>query len=266
MKSFLKYPGAKWSIADWIIRFFPEHRSYLEPFLGSGAVLSNKPPSAIETVNDMDGEIVNLFECIRRDPERLAREIYFTPYSRQIYENTYRKKPRNRFERARQYCIRCNMGHGFRANGERTGWKNDIQGRERSYALRYWNGMPEQIIEVAERLKKVQIENRPAVELIERFNFPNVLIYADPPYLLSTRHGKQYRHEMTESDHAALLDTLKNHRGSVIISGYKSELYDDMLQGWHTAETESFTQTMTRKTEVIWANFEIQEQLTLECI
>ncbi len=84
MKAVMKYPGSKWSLANWIINFFPEHHSYLEPFLGSGAVLFNKPRSNIETVNDLDGNVVNLFEWIRKDPERLAHEIYYTPYARRV--------------------------------------------------------------------------------------------------------------------------------------------------------------------------------------
>lgn len=82
MKAVVKYPGSKWRIAEWIISFFPEHHSYVEPFFGSGAVLFNKERSNIETVNDLDGNVVNLFECIREDPEKLARSIYLTPYSR----------------------------------------------------------------------------------------------------------------------------------------------------------------------------------------
>ena len=89
MKAVIKYPGSKWSIAQWIIGFFPLHHSYLEPFFGSGAVLFNKPRSHIETVNDLDGNVVNLFEWIQRDPERMAREIYLIPYARQIYNSVF---------------------------------------------------------------------------------------------------------------------------------------------------------------------------------
>lgn len=74
MKALMKYPGSKWGSADWIISHFPEHHSYLEPFFGSGGVFFNKPRSDIETINDLDGEVVNLFRQIRNDPERLARE------------------------------------------------------------------------------------------------------------------------------------------------------------------------------------------------
>ena len=79
MNAVFKYPGAKWSIARWVIDHFPEHHSYLEPFFGSGAVLFTKARSDIETVNDLDGDVVNVFDWIRRDPEKLAHEVYFTP-------------------------------------------------------------------------------------------------------------------------------------------------------------------------------------------
>ena len=110
----MKYPGSKWAIANWIIGFFPGHHSYLEPFFGSGAVLFNKPRSNIETVNDLDGNVINLFEWIKKDPERLAYEIYFTPYSREVYENAFTAVPETSLHRAVNFYIRLNMGHGFR--------------------------------------------------------------------------------------------------------------------------------------------------------
>ena len=263
MKAIIKYTGSKWSIAEWIISFFPDHHSYLEPFFGSGAVLFNKPRSNIETVNDLDGNVVNLFNWIKKDPERLAHEIYWTPYSRQAYDETYVSDPEDSLQRAVDFCIRLGMGHGFRTNGERVGWKNDIQGRERAYASKDWRSLPERIIEAAERMRGVQIENKPAVDVIERFNFPNVLIYADPPYLLSTRHGRQYKQEMSDQDHKDLLDVLLAHKEPVLISGYDSPLYSDRLRGWHREETTCFTQAHTSKREVLWMNFEPMEQLRL---
>ena len=175
MKTVIKYPGAKWSLAKWIISYFPGHHSYLEPFFGSGAVLFNKPRSHIETVNDLDKNVVNLFHWIRDDPEKLAHEIYFTPYSRQVYDEAFRAVPEDSLQKAVNFYICLNMGRGFRTNGERVGWKNDVQGRERAYAARDWCNLPEKIMQAAERLRGVQIENRPAVELIQRFNSEKVL-------------------------------------------------------------------------------------------
>lgn len=149
MKAILKYPGSKWSKAEWIISFFPPHHSYLEPFFGSGAVLFNKPRSDIETVNDLDDNVVNLFEWIKRDPEKMAHEIYYTPYARQAYENVLAREPENSLEKAVNFYIRLNMAHGYRTNGERVGWKNDVQGREKAYAAQDWCCLPEKILQAA---------------------------------------------------------------------------------------------------------------------
>ena len=261
----MKYPGSKWSIAKWIISNFPEHHSYLEPFFGSGAVLFNKPRSNIETANDLDGNVVNLFYWIRKDPERLAHEIYYTPYARQVYEVAFREIPEDSFESAVNFYIRLNMGHGFRTNGEKVGWKNDVQGREKAYAAHDWVNLPDKIMQAAERLRGVQVENRPAAELIPRFNYRNVLIYCDPPYMLQTRHGKQYRHEMDDKDHEELLALLLKHKGPVLISGYDTELYRDMLSDWAKYEKIAYSQVCSKKKEVIWMNFELMDarQITL---
>lgn len=264
MKAIVKYPGSKWSMADWIISFFPRHHSYLEPLFGSGAVLFNKPRSNIETVNDLDGNVVNLFEWIKKAPDRLAHEIYYTPYARQVYEEAFKSEPEDSFEKAVNFYIRLNMGYGFRTNGAKVGWKNDVQGRERAYASQDWANLPDRIMQAAERLRGVQIENRPAAELMKRFNYPNVLIYLDPPYVLSTRHGKQYRYEMDDAGHEELLYTAKKHEGPVLISGYASELYDRELKDWYREETTSYSQVCSRKKEVLWMNFRLDTQMTLK--
>ncbi len=266
MNASVKYPGAKWSLAPWIVSHLPPHHSYLEPFFGSGAVLFTKPRSNIETINDLDGDVVNLFECIRQDPERLGWIIHYTPYSRQEYEKTYSPDiPTDPFDRAARFLLRCNQGYGFRTNESRVGWKIDIQGRERAYAAKSWTELPKVIAEVAERLRGVQIEHRPAVEVIARFNAENVLIYCDPPYVLSARSGgkRQYKHEMTDADHEELLAALKAHRGPVLLSGYPSELYERELQGWYWETTTATDQLSRRRQEVLWMNFEPNGQESL---
>lgn len=265
MKAVMKYPGAKWSMAHWIISKFPEHRSYLEPFFGSGAVLFSKPRSDIETVNDLDGDVVNLFQWIRRDPERLANEIRWTPYARDVYEGAFSgmKTEPDSFQRAVCFYTYMMMGYGFRTNGNKTGWKIDLQGREKAYAANMWCNAPDRILQAAERLRGVQIENRPAVQLIRRFNFPNVLVYADPPYLMETRFGEQYRMEMTEQDHLELLECLLQHKGPVLLSGYRSALYCEMLKDWHMETITVRNQRADAAEECLWMNFDPPTQIQL---
>lgn len=250
-------------MSNWIIDFFPEHHSYLEGFFGSGAVLFNKQPSKIETVNDLDSEVVNLFDCIKSDPEQLARLIYFTPYAREEFERAYKITPADNFERAAAFITRCDMGQGFRTNGEMVGFKMDIQGREAAYAVKHWNMVPGLIMECAERLKNVQIENRDALSVIERFNHSNVLMYLDPPYLLGTRHGKQYKHETDDKFHKDLLDVITASKAKVIISGYHSDLYSGALSDWHCEEHTSRNQRNKIVKEIVWMNFEPMNQIKM---
>lgn len=255
MNQLLKYPGSKFRSAQWIISHFPSHHSYLEPFFGSGGVFFNKPISNIETINDLDGDVVNLFKVIRSKPQELAKEIFSIPYARNIFDEAFEMKSKNDLETAVNFLIRCNMGYGFRTTGEKNGFKTDIQGRERNYAVRYWNGLPEKIMEVAIRLKNAQIENRDAVDLIRRYNYPNVLIYADPPYVLNTRFQKQYKHEFSDEDHLRLLEALKQHKGKVIISGYDTRLYNEALIGWQSDTVSDRNQNGDQRIEKIWMNF-----------
>lgn len=254
MNAILNYPGAKWGMAQQIVSLMPPHRSYLEPFFGSGAVLFNKPPSAIETVNDLDGDITNFFRVLREQTDELIRLISLTPYSRDVFEDAHENRGTEPLDRAYRFAIRSRMGHGFKTY-QKTGFKIDIYARERSYAVECWNKTPERLCEAAARLKQVQIENRPALELIKKFNHENVLIYADPPYLMETRGGKQYNCEMNEQDHVELLAALCDHKGYVILSGYPSEMYDRELKGWQRITKKSYNQNSDARTEVLWCNF-----------
>lgn len=262
IRTVLKYPGSKWNIAREIVGYIPTHHTYVEPYFGSGAVLFNKAPSAIETVNDLDSNVTNLFRCIQTDSERLARLVMTTPFAREIYDEQFdcdftKTMYVDNFERAVNFLIQCWQGHGFRTNGYKVGWKNDVQGRENMYALWNWYRLPEWIIGIAERLRQVQIENRPALEVIERFNYDNVFMYIDPPYLLGTRTGKSYMHEMSDEDHVKLLETLLQSKAKVMISGYESDMYNDYLKGWKKHYLKSCAEHGKPRTEVIWMNYNI---------
>ena len=127
MTRILHYPGSKWSMADWIISNMPEHKTYLEPFFGSGAVFFNKKRSDIETINDLDSSVVNLFQVVRDNPDELARQISFTPLSREEYYNSYhdRDPDDSDIELARRFLVRCWQAIGAKTS-DRTGWRSLI--------------------------------------------------------------------------------------------------------------------------------------------
>lgn len=267
MNTLLNYPGGKKRIASWIIKHMPAHHSYLEPYFGCGAVLFGKAPAPIETVNDLDGEVVNFFRVIQ-DPEsreKLQEWLIYTPYARQVYKDSCQREPKDCVERAGYFAVKSMQSHGFRMDGN-CGWKKDVYGREYSYAVRYWNQLPESISEMAIRLKGVQIENRPALELIEAFNHENVLMYLDPPYVFSTRSGgKQYKHEMSDQGHGDMLEKVTRSKAKVMISGYDCELYDFYLGDWNKVQIAARAQNNKQRTETLWMNYILEEtQIALQ--
>lgn len=258
MKTLLKYPGGKWRIAEWIISHFPEHKVYCEPFFGSGAVFFKKEPAYLETINDLNGDIVNLFKVCRDYPEELAVKIALTPFARDEFKNCY-ENAEDPVERARRTIVRYHQSFGT-SNSSKNSWKNtQTFGGPRCATM--WNYLPETVLEVCHRLKNAQIENIDALTLIERYNDENTLIYCDPPYLQKLRKRNMYVVEMSDEKHKEMLQILKNSKSKVILSGYDNELYNKELYGWFTDEKETTAQMGLHRTEKIWMNFPPQKSL-----
>ena len=263
VRAILRYPGAKWRIADFILRHMPRHHSYLEPFFGSGAVLFHKLPAPIETVNDINDDVVNLFRVVQTKADVLAEAVAGLPYARRVYEASLQSNPEaSDVERAARFLTMVWQSYGTRANGSACGWKKDVAGRESAYAVRNWNRLPSWIVAAQARLKQVQFEHKDALQLIRQFNHPKVLIYCDPPYMLSTRRCRaNYRHEMDDAAHEELLDVLNRHRGVVMLSGYANELYDAKLQDWARYDTDMVITLGQKRTESLWVKGVVQGKL-----
>lgn len=260
IKAILKYPGAKNRLADWICSYMPkQHKVYLELFAGSCAVLLHKERSHIETINDLDGEVVNFFRVLRNNPEELAWQILFTPYARDEYANAYMDGDGD-VERARRFCVKCWQGFGC-GNLYRNGFKSGQQSNSPNPA-RAWSELPENILLMSERFKGVQIENLPAVELLSRYDTEDVFIYADPPYPHETRKPHLYKHEMDNAEHEVLLKALINHPGKIMLSSYPNEMYDDILSGWRRVLKDTNAERGLKRTEVLYMNYS-DEQISL---
>lgn len=263
MKRLLNYAGSKWSMSQTIIELMPEHKAYLEPFAGSLAVFFNKDKCVLETINDIDGRLVNMYEQIRIHPEELANLCDFTLYSRKEFENSLEVSS-DQLEDARRMMVRCWFAIGGMVT--RDSFKRNISWNG-PYNTFEWNDVPRRIIEASRRLKDAQIECKDALDLIQENNRNDVLIYADPPYLGKTRTSKQYLNEYSEEQHIQLLEVLNNHKGPVLLSGYDSDIYQQHLKGWFTVKQEvsvGITNLKKRKAEeVIWCNFEPPGQMNI---
>jgi DNA adenine methylase len=257
----LQYPGKKNSIAKWIINRFPydyQSMTYLEPFFGSGSIFFRKERSAVETINDLDNEVFNLFLQIRENPEELMMLLMNTPWSRDEYDLAY-EKTNDPIEQARRCIVRFwfTIGANVRA---KNGMRFEIT-RNTGGLTNFHLHLPEVIAEASERLKHnkkglVQIENRNVFELITKYDRENVFMYLDPPYLLETRRNRKvYKHELTSEEHEELLKLICCSKARVMISGYMNELYSCYLKGWRLEKTIAKDQAGNDKTECIWMNY-----------
>lgn len=263
----MRYHGGKWLLAPWIIQHLPRHNVYVEAFSGAASVLLRKPRSSVEILNDLDGDVVNIFRVLqdRENGEELARRIRLTPFSRAEFEKSYElPPPEDPIERARLTLVRQMMGFG--TSGlvrNRTGFRATTHRRRNQDYSWDWARYPEHISAFIERLTGVTIESEPAMDLVERHDQPDVLFYLDPPYVHSTRGAVRgdghngYRHEMSNGDHRALADRLHRCEAMIVLSGYHSPLYDELFGDWKTVEKPARIQAQKgaeSRLEVLWLN------------
>lgn len=250
------YYGGKTTLAPRIAELLPGHDHYVEPFAGSLAVLLAKERSRAETVNDLDGDLVNFWKVLRDQPEELERVCALTPHSRDDYAiacGDLSGMPD--LERARLVFSRLSQSRSH--SMKPTGWRIIKNATGRHTVIDHMHSYVERLEAVAGRMQKVTIENRDAIELIRDYGTePTVCIYADPPYLGSTR-AANYRVEMLEDDlHVQLAAALRECKASVVLSGYASPLYEELYPGWHRMELKAPTALSGRaaENEVLWSN------------
>lgn len=263
----LRYHGAKFRLAPWVMRYFPPHTCYVEPFGGAAGVLLQKPRAYAEVYNDLDGDVTNFFRVLRDPVQRaeLERQVVMTPYARDEFELAW-MPTEDPVERARRTAVRAQMGFGSAgATNGQTGFRIDTK-RAYGTAQHLWAEYPSAIAAAGQRLAGVLIENRPAIEVMQQHDGVHTLHFVDPPYMHATRvlqggmgdaRGGYYRHEMTDEDHAELLDSLLELDGMVVVCGYETDLYNDMLRGWKTERTKariSAWRGTALRTEVVWIN------------
>jgi DNA adenine methylase len=256
--------GGKFSHLAWLLPLLPSTHSYCEPFAGSAAVLLNREPSPVETYNDLDGEVVNFFRVLRDQKAQLSEAIGLTPFSREEFALACQLDPTlSPLERARRFYVRARQVRTGLAQTATLGrWANCKQTSRRgmSGVISRWMGGVELLPEIAERLLRVQIENRPAIEVLELYDSSETLFYCDPPYLHETRGDTNaYQYEMTNKDHRQLAEALNSLKGLVAISNYDSPLLDNLYpQGrWykHISAPRTIHSTKDKRREVLWTNY-----------
>jgi DNA adenine methylase len=253
MRPALKYNGAKWLLADWIIRHFPEHASYVEPFGGSAAVLIRKPRSRFEYYNDLDGSVVNFFRQLQKNPISLVRQIKWTPYSREVFEQAKTGNQTDGIEGALNFYICNQMNRSMSGKPGTFRLRGNIGATDGRYNPAGLFAQTAHLFEIAERLRGVHFENRDGLQVIRDLDHEDTLVFADPHYLNAS--SGLYRQSMhTEAQHVALAETLKSARSKIVLSGYDSDLYGRLYEGWLKIETETRDNARNKRIECLWFN------------
>lgn len=252
----LRYPGGKYKMAKWIISHFPQHEFYVEPYGGAGSVLMQKTRTQGEIINDLNGDVVNVFRVLR-DPKQakeLERLIRLTPFAYEEYKSAYEPCD-NPVERARRTIFRSFASIGSDGVSRRNSGFRGLKNNETSVtAAQEWCRYPDAIQGFVNRLQNVLIEQRPALHLLKLYDRIETLFYVDPPYVMSTRSKSSvlYSNEMTDADHIELAKVLHNLVGMVVLSGYPSPLYDELYADWKKILKSATAQNGKGRVECIY--------------
>lgn len=259
----LKWHGGKWYLAPKIVALMPLHTHYVEAYAGGLSVLLAKDPDGVsEVANDIDGSLSNFWRVLQQEDTfaRLLRVLEAVPFSEREWHKSRKRELTDPVERAARFFINCRQSLAGRmasfAPLSRTRTRRGMN-EQASAWLSAIEGLPA----VHARLKRVAILNRDAIDVIRGEDGPATLFYLDPPYLKETRAAANvYAHEMPDDDHQSLLDVITNCAGHVMISGYRSALYDRLLATWTRHEFVLPNQAAggkqkRRMTEVVWCNY-----------
>ena len=255
--------GGKYSHLDFLLPLIPQDATHFcDVFGGSAAVMLNVDPYPVETYNDLDSELVNFFETLRNQGPKLIKAIGLTPFSRaELVRACTVESGLSKLERARRFFVRARQTRtGLAQTSSEGRWAHCVLTSRAgmSGAVSRWLGSVETLPEIVQRLQRVQIENAPALEIIQRYDTPDTVFYVDPPYLHAARGDSgAYGYEMTDHDHEELAQLLNQVRGQVILSGYRTDLYDRLYRHWRRVDAEARNCPSVRqlRQESVWLNF-----------
>lgn len=257
------YYGGKSRHLKFISPKLPRTKRYCEPFGGAGSILLSRDPVEVETYNDLDSNVVNFFRVLRKQPVELLRLLELTPFSQEEFNNSLLvlngELESDDLERARAFFIRATMSRGARPYS--GAWNPSITHVRycMSGAVRNYQANLERLEAIASRLLRVQIVNDDALKVIKKFDTPDTLFYIDPPYLHNSRSNSYcYKHEMNSIQHRHLAHILNNIEGHAAVSGYESELFSELYEGWYCSrdKVNRNNEVKSEKREILVTNYD----------
>jgi len=248
----LPYIGGKHRLAKQIIELFPKHTTYVEPFAGGAQVLFHKEPSAVEVLNDLDGDVVNLFRVCQAHHEELIRCMKFMLASRKWFATLKAQNPETLTDIQRAARFLYLQKNSFAGLVRRQDYQIGVVSTRPFNPQR----LPEILDQAHERLARVQIESLQYEEILKRFDRPETLFYLDPPYF----RRKLYRFNFKDEDFVKLAERLRGIKGKFILSINDVPEIREIFRGFHQREVDlHYTSQQAagkRYRELLITNFE----------
>lgn len=258
-KKLISWIGGKHYLAQDIIARLPRHRLYGEPFAGGLSVFFSKPKSRLEVINDLNGDLINFYRCVKHHPHTLLEYIHAHPINREWFENDLKEPTNNKIERAARWYLRVRLSYRSTTKGFCTG-TSPIANRCNLTAIERVKNA--NFTRFSQRFKGVLIENMDAVDLVQKYDAPDALFYCDPPYVgTEVQYAKHFGTQICDQLHVRLSHALKALKGRFVLSYNDCEAVRD-LYAWahiapvHTTYVLKRTPNIQRQTqEVLISNF-----------
>lgn len=268
----LTYYGGKQQLAKIIIPLIHPHYTYVEPFVGGGAIFWSKPMAEVEVINDYNRELINFYEMVKNQFVELEKMIRITLHSRSLHNDAFviYNNPHlfDRLQRAWAVWVLCNQSFGsiicYCWGYDKTSCTTTkrIANKRNSFSEEY-----------AIRLQNVQIENTDALRIINSRDHAKAFHYCDPPYYNS---GCGHYDGYSKEDYESLTKCLSQAKGKFLLSSYPSELLTRFTNehNWSTIRIQkevfvnnNCSKPRKKKIEVLTANYDlavVQETLNFK--
>jgi len=215
-------------------------KPYCEPFAGAASLFFARPPAPVEVLNDIDGDIVNLFKCLqdKKTFDELSHKLRYTLYSRQEFGDAIeiiKSNTEDKVKRAWAFFVMVNQGmSGIKKNTIGRWGRSFICARGVAKNINRWLMRLSMLEDWHKRLLMTQIDNKDALEVIKYWDSEETVFYIDPPYIHDTRKSKYiYCQELDNGYHQNLVKVILNCKGAVVLSGYEHDIYQPLVDaGW----------------------------------
>ncbi|MFA6015909.1 MAG: DNA adenine methylase [Gallionellaceae bacterium] len=203
--------GGKRRLADKLIPLFPQHTCYVEVFCGGAALFFLRPsPADVEVINDINGELVNLYRVVQHHLEEFVRQFKWALSSRQIFEWQQMTEPETLtdIQRAARFFYLQQLAFGGKVQGQNFGTATTAPAGLNLLRLE------ENLSAAHLRLYGVHVENLPWHNCIERYDRPHTFFYCDPPYWETEGYGVPFEFDQ----YIRMAELAKSVKGKVMIS------------------------------------------------